>query len=769
MKTPLLPSLLLALALCLPSFPARAIDPTVNTILDIVLQEMAPELKPAKPFVVCLIDTGGNVESCVKSFLGPAAADAKGQALEEAKKSLPFNPDSPDVKLVMEIVQAANAGSWDVVIGKGGPYVARAVICTVFVPPGVKSFGCPVIGYVIEHKASLVKQVLDKLKAKDVPGLVKVLLSEFDPSTVCELIPDSALPAGSAALKDLGCSVVGKILSGAMKLAEAAANLAVEGVDEAWDLVSGGNDYMPYNDYYTKYWRPGYHYGTWLCLDTNGACKYPSGKGIWEMHQKPVYSSCKSYYDDHDHWEEDAEKVCKGMLGVFDKEVKKIAAAMQAAAQVYASEEAPKMAKLTAPGDWGKPASLDRKKQFQQQCTNAMHAKFPFPPSSKQPPVTAWAQVCKAPADKFAAEYAAAQKQVADTVKKLEALGCKKAGLSTAPKISCATYDGFEACKGVYEGKLPCALETKKADTALADELLKQLGTKRCKIVDEVKSLPCLKKDGTPSTCQQAEKIILCSRPWKIDQCKTLLSKKAAGAASAVQCKGEGIGLALFAGLSKQASGIVFKLNGGTGSKYQALGTKEGEAGAWKPATSDNCKTTWDPLSISCKDAGVMAQHQVSLPACQPDPNKDGADMPCLVEKLMEPQIAPGKLEIYQGPLQGGGAKVFEPPPPLAPTGGLPPPPKPVGPAGSAPPVPTTGAPSPAAPALGPPPVLAPVPPAQGGMMVMPQVPGCAPVTGQPGQYACTTREALAGCERLRASAVSGVRACQGGGDRLRR
>jgi len=48
-------------------------------------------------------------------------------------------------------------------------------------------------------------------------------------------------------------------------------------------------------------------------------------------------------------------------------------------------------------------------------------------------------------------------------------------------------------------------------------------------------------------------------------------------------------------------------------------------------------------------------------------------------------------------------------------------------------------------------------------------VPGCTPVPGAPGQYACATREAYAGCERLRAAAASGVRLCQGGGDRLRR
>lgn len=768
--------LLAATLLGLLPHPARAIDPTLNTILDIALQEMAPELKPAKPLIVCLID-GGSIETCVKSLLGQVTAAAKAQteaeakkALTEAKKNLPFDPEGPEVKLVVEIVLAAKDGNWGVVIGKGGPYLARAVVCAVFVPPGVKSFACPVIGYVIEHQAGLVKQVIDKLAGPDIPGLVKLLLAEFGPETVCELIPDSVLPEGTSVLKDLGCGVVGKILGGTLKLADAIANLAIEGADELLDLATGGNDFMPYDDYYTKYWRPGYHYATWLCLDTNGACKYPSGQGLWEMHQKAVYASCKTYYDEHDHWEEDAAKVCKNMLTVFDSEVKKIAAAMQAAAQVFASEQAPKWAKSWAPEDWGKPTSLDRKEQFLQLCTNAMQAKFPFP-AGKQPPVTAWARACKAPAEKFAAEYAAAQKQVAETIDKLGALGCKKAGLASAPKISCATYEGFEACKSAHEGKLPCALDTKSADAALAGKILQQLGTKRCKIVDEVKSLPCPKQDGTWGTCPQHEKNIVCSRPWKVDQCKALLAQLAAGnPASTVRCQGDVAGLAEFAKLAGEAASLRNKLNGGSG----VIGTQEGfgDVKAKAGAGMGSCKAgDPDTLKIHCPGGEFAAHPEIVLSACPPDPNLDGADAPCRLETFKAgavPEAAPGGF--FQGPAPGGS----KPPtalPPAALTPALPPPP-----VMSAPPVPV--APPPAAgsavrpavpPAMAAPPVLAPPPAETGRATPVTNVPGCTPVAGAPGQYACATREAHAGCERLRTSGSMGIRACSASGERPKR
>ena len=103
----------------------------------------------------------------------------------------------------------------------------------------------------------------------------------------------------------------------------------------------------------------------------------------------------------------------------------------------------------------------------------------------------------------------------------------------------------------------------------------------------------------------------------------------------------------------------------------------------------------------------------------------------------------------------GGKANLMAPPPVLgAPAAGSP------MPATSAPP----GRPAPALSA--PAPQMAPVNP---GLSTLPQVPGCTAVPGRSGEYSCATPDAAAGCERLRASPTSGIRACHGGGARLRR
>lgn len=79
---------------------------------------------------------------------------------------------------------------------------------------------------------------------------------------------------------------------------------------------------------------------------------------------------------------------------------------------------------------------------------------------------------------------------------------------------------------------------------------------------------------------------------------------------------------------------------------------------------------------------------------------------------------------------------------------------------------PAAGIPAPTAPApQGQPltPAMAPaIPPAAG-------VPGCSAVAGVPGQYACSTREAYAGCERLRAAGAAGIRTCTAGSEGRRR
>ncbi len=70
-------------------------------------------------------------------------------------------------------------------------------------------------------------------------------------------------------------------------------------------------------------------------------------------------------------------------------------------------------------------------------------------------------------------------------------------------------------------------------------------------------------------------------------------------------------------------------------------------------------------------------------------------------------------------------------------------------------------------------PTMAPVatPPAMQSGRTAPSVsvPGCSANPGVPGQFACATAEAYAGCERLRGAGSAGVRACQNSGGRLRR
>lgn len=103
----------------------------------------------------------------------------------------------------------------------------------------------------------------------------------------------------------------------------------------------------------------------------------------------------------------------------------------------------------------------------------------------------------------------------------------------------------------------------------------------------------------------------------------------------------------------------------------------------------------------------------------------------------------------------GGKANMMAPPPVLStPAAGSP------MPAASAPPGRPATTLSAPAPQMG---------PADPGPSAMPQVPGCAAVPGRSGEFSCATPEAAAGCERLRASPASGVRACHGSGARLRR
>lgn len=88
---------------------------------------------------------------------------------------------------------------------------------------------------------------------------------------------------------------------------------------------------------------------------------------------------------------------------------------------------------------------------------------------------------------------------------------------------------------------------------------------------------------------------------------------------------------------------------------------------------------------------------------------------------------------------------------------------------------PATGVAAPAAPARqgpAPAPTLSPTAPAPadaGRMAPAAAVPGCSPIAAAPGQHACASRDAYAGCERQRAADAPGIRGCTLAGDGRRR
>jgi hypothetical protein len=128
---------------------------------------------------------------------------------------------------------------------------------------------------------------------------------------------------------------------------------------------------------------------------------------------------------------------------------------------------------------------------------------------------------------------------------------------------------------------------------------------------------------------------VQCTRPWKVDQCKTLTASYAAQESAAWGGK-----LSI---LCSPASDPTFEQGRIKAIEIAGqLNHKAGGAAIMATAAAESgagCKPTWDPLSISCKDHKALAKQIEALPglglaACAADPNKDGADGPCIVPIL---------------------------------------------------------------------------------------------------------------------------------------
>lgn len=427
-------------------------------------------------------------------------------------------------------------------------------------------------------------------------------------------------------------------------------------------------------------------------------------------------------------------------------------------------------------------------KQFQVQLAACQKSKA----EQAYPNPNAWALACDGVENQLSGSLKAANDLINVKLAKLSAAGCsfsKKYENSPLPPqsvpgilLSCATYKGYGQCETAFPAKSSdkiahCHLDKDAADKALAKEIAGLLGARRCHAGAKPGEVVAVYQGK--STGGTLARTVSCTRPWKQQKCEKLRDElsKNAPTPSAVVCTF--LDTPDFASEKSKALQALTALNSWVKTPSGAMPGK-------KPAAP--CQLIWDPLGISCAGIAEAPSAEpvpgIHLSLCPPDPNLDGADTACYAQppdSILVPKMAPGPLkpEIPRaGPEFGRSPKpVDNAAPPLmngtpAAAAGSP------GPAGSAPPMPTAISP-PQAPVMAPPPVLAPgapaAPPAlapppvgSGPMAPAAGVPGCTSIAGSPGQYACATREAVAGCERMRIAGNSGVRACLASGGRPR-
>lgn len=582
---------------------ADALDWTLDAFVKAGV--ITPEVAQAKPLIKCIAD-GGELYAC-----GEQAAK------QQAGGMLPIQLSDPRIKQIVDVVAAVQNGEWLRVLERGGKEVARIVACAALPPGGpLKQPACDLIGKVIDKNGQQFGEIYGAISSGDWWGLIKAVTPLFGPEAACAVIPDGPV-------KDVACGALGKVLQEAYEFARKIIDLGAQALNYFLNLVGlGESPHMPTEQYEQLYWKTWYHRGTDLCM-AGSDCP-----GLKQL-KDDIFSDCKSYFSHHQMSDDSAQHTCNGMEQRFIKAVKAYAESMKAAADAFAENKRP-FARTWAVEDYGKNTTSERKTFIVENCMFPMRANFPFPEpiparcealkgtvalsadpemyeaclkeeQSKLPSPSAWSRACQRAGQRFQSIFSAEKSALQDQLPKLVAAGCMTPKGWTGAEglmFTCGTYESFQACRRVLSPGLEekrCTLDQAKADQRWAQTIAGVLGAKRCKAVGINVS---------------------CTRPWKRDACNSMLKEWSTGlnVKPAVQCRFDNV--TAYQALVANATIIVKTLNGAPGSS---------------PA---NCKSTWDPATITCSDPKVLSQlpdllPSVKLEQCPPDPNKDGADAPC--------------------------------------------------------------------------------------------------------------------------------------------
>jgi hypothetical protein len=631
-------AVVLALLLGLASPPARA--DTLDTVLQILhsAQLIDQGIVDAKPLVQCVIEH--SPQYCIdegSAYLGV---------------------DDPKIKLVVDLIRAARAGDWLLVLELTGTDVLTQVACNAGIPAGgaVKEFICSGLMVKVAKKAKpVVRQVLVAVKSGQLDDWLMVAVMT-GPTLACDLMP-SSIPG-----KDAVCSVLGQVLGGAVQAVADAANAVWGSATAVGEWISGQSKHMPVETYYALYWKPWYHTGTLIRL---------RGQSGWGGLLKEVRDPCEDYFDSHTMSQDHAQQVCDDMRDRFSREVGVFVQAMRLAPEAYRQAVALPLAEVWAVTDHGKGDTLAAHRPLiVNGCEVDLRAKFPFPePDQRQctairdmankmgspwkqnlevlhqrcvarqirqvPQPSVWEDRCQLIGKQFTNDLLAARIKVESRVKQLLQSGAcvVPAGWksSDGAELACTDYRGYQQCLdylGAAHPEKRCSFDQRKADIELAGKIIEQLGGReRC------------------GRTQALE--IVCLRPWLQPRCENELAKArqfGQYAQTRLACRYQQT--PAYTQALAEAQRILDALNQPpTGAPGEMRLRPQSSAASLRMI---NCSATRDPLALSCKNSSVILElgerlPGARLPHCAPDPNFWGVEAPCYVGALQLPQGALGQ------------------------------------------------------------------------------------------------------------------------------
>jgi hypothetical protein len=587
----------------------------------------------AKTVLECLKSGGGSISAMQK-----CAADY-----------------DPKAKKFIDIYVAATKPDLVKFIELAGPIVACQAATSVLPPGKPKDIICSkALMPIVEKSFGKAAQIYQAAASGD---WLKIIYLVGDLQLACDLVP--SFPG-----KDITCGAVAQILNEGGKLLKQGAAAGVDalenGVESLGGLAVSGLQSLglgkagvaPETTFYHLHAKPWLHQRTLLGLTKQNLPSYDSPFGkfsstppgflgfdfkLMEQCINFTYGGSQQKY---------AEAVCKNKSQQLHNEASALAKLVAVAPSSYFENVKATAALLVATNYWsGADKFLTAFKQIPPKqwsaegfqtlptpfsallanCVANTKSSFPVPlaptVTGLLTPPNMWGWVCHEVGTKLVLAMVQEKTRLAtQVIPVLNAAGCVVAKNTDGTlKFDCNNYTALAMCHTMFESVSPhsrCHADA-QANQKLAHSIVNQLGKKRCQVADDD---------------------VACTRPWKVDACKSLLAKQQqlAGVPTGVKCNPPPMTAQIaFAALVSQTQNIVYTLNGGVKKSAGAKTDKGGKTGQGEKFVqvlpiSDNCKTMWDPLAITCKNPDALAALQgVTLGYCPGDPNKDGADSPC--------------------------------------------------------------------------------------------------------------------------------------------